>query len=73
MLRDEINNRTDLLPGYHIELIVENIEACSRTEAGIGLNNLVKYTVNPPCRPVVAVTGLSVLFTHFSFVSCGRS
>ena len=66
--RDEINNRTDLLPGYHIELIVENIEACSRTEAGIGLSNLVKYTVNPPCRPVVAVTGL-VCSSHTSVLS----
>ena len=56
--RDEINNRTDLLPGYHIELIVENIEACSRRVAGTGLTNIVKYTVNPPCRPVVAINGL---------------
>ena len=30
--RDAINNRTDLLPGYHIELIVQNVEACSRTD-----------------------------------------
>ena len=66
--RDEINNRTDLLPGYHIELIVEDIEACSRNEAGIGLNNLVKYTVNPPCRPVVAVTGL-MCSTHTARIS----
>ena len=66
--QDEINNHTDLLPGYHIELIVENIEACSRTEAGIGLSNLVKYTVNPPCRPVVAVTGL-VCSSHTSVLS----
>ena len=66
--QDEINNRTDLLPGYHIELIVENIEACSRTEVGIGLNNLVKYTMNPPCRPVVAVTGL-MCSSHTSALS----
>ena len=66
--QEEINNRTDLLPGYHIELIVEDIEACSRTEAGIGLSNLVKYTVNPPCRPVVAVTGL-VCSSHTSVLS----
>ena len=66
--RDEINNRTDLLPGYHIELIVENIEACSRTEAGIGLSNLVRYTVDPPCRPVVAVTGL-VCSSHTAALS----
>ena len=66
--RDEINNRTDLLPGYHIELIVENIEACSRTEAGIGLSNLVRYTVDSPCRPVVAVTGL-VCSSHTAALS----
>ena len=66
--RDEINNRTDLLPGHHIELIEENIEACSLTEAGTGLTNLVKYTVSPPCRPVVAVTGL-MCSSHTSIVS----
>ena len=66
--QDEINNRTDLLPGYHIELIVENMEACSRTEAGIGLSNLVRYTVDPPCRPVVAVTGL-VCSSHTAALS----
>ena len=56
--RDEVNNRTDLLPGYHIELIVPSMEECSSFEAGIGLSNLVKYTVSPPCHPVVAVIGL---------------
>ena len=58
--RDKINQLTDVLPGYRIELIVKDIEACSSSEgAGIGLSNLVKYTVNdPPCRPVVAVAGL---------------
>ena len=47
---------------------MENIEACSRPEAGIGLNNLVKYTVNPSCRPVVAVTGL-MCSSHTSALS----
>ena len=56
--RDEINNHSDLLPGYHFELIVKNIEDCSSTETAIGLVNLVKYTVSPPCHPVVAVAGL---------------
>ena len=27
--RDEINKRTDILPGYHIELIVDQVESCS--------------------------------------------
>ena len=58
--RDKINQLSDVLPGYRIELIVKDIEACSSYEgAGIGLSNLVKYTVkDPPCRPVVAVAGL---------------
>ena len=64
----EINGRTDLLPGYHIELIVENIESCSYIEANIGLSNLVKYTVSQPCRPVVAVAGL-LCSSHTSVLS----
>ena len=56
--QEEINNRCDILPGYHIELIRDTIESCSSPEAGIGLSNLVKHTVSPPCRPVVAVMGL---------------
>lgn len=66
--RDEVNNRTDLLPGYHIELIVENVESCSHTRADTGLTNLVKYTVSPACRPVVAVTGL-LCSSHTSILS----
>ena len=66
--RDEINNRTDLLPGYHIELIVDTIEDCSSLEAGVGLSNLLKYTLNPPCRPVVAVAGLGCS-SHTSVLS----
>ena len=66
--RDEINNRTDLLPGYHIELIVDTVEGCSSPEAGLGLSNLLKYTLNPPCRPVVAVAGLGCS-SHTSVLS----
>ena len=56
--QEEINNRSDILPGYHIEIIQDTTETCSSLHAGIGLSNLVKHTVNPPCRPVVAVMGL---------------
>ena len=56
--QEEINNRSDILPGYHIEIIEDTIEICSSSVAGIGLSKLVKYTVSPPCRPVVAVMGL---------------
>ena len=66
--RDKINNHSDLLPGYHIELIVKNIEDCSSTETAIGLANLVKYTVSPPCHPVVAVAGL-LCSSHTSVLS----
>ena len=66
--RDKINNHSDLLSGYHIELIVENTEDCSSTETAIGLTNLVKYTVSPPCHPVVAVAGL-LCSSHTSVLS----
>ena len=67
--RDEINNHTDLLPGYHIELIVERRESCSSVDSGIGLSNLLKHTaVSPPCRPVVAVMGLGCS-SHTSVLS----
>ena len=56
--QDEINNHTNLLPGYHIELIIKRRETCSIYEISIGLSNLLKYTIDPPCRPVVAVSGL---------------
>ena len=66
--QDEINNRADLLPGYRIELLTAKIEDCYADEAGIGLSNLVKYTVSPPCRPVVAVVGLPCS-SHTSLLS----
>ena len=56
--QEEINNRSDILPGYHVELIVDTIEGCSSVEASVGISNLIKHTVNPPCRPVIAVMGL---------------
>ena len=65
---DEINNRSDILSDYHIELIVDTIEGCSSNEAGIGLSNLLKHTLNPQCRPVVAVAGLGCS-SHTSVLS----
>ena len=66
--RDEINDRNDILPGHHLELLVENIEACSLTEATIGTVNLIKYTVDSPCLPVVGILGL-LCSTHTSLIS----
>ena len=66
--RDEINNQSDILSDYHIELIVDTIEGCSSNEAGIGLSNLLKHTLNPQCRPVVAVAGLGCS-SHTSVLS----
>ena len=57
--QEEINNRSDILPGYHIQDTIE---------VGIGLSNLVKHTVSPPCHPVVAVMGL-VCSSHTSILS----
>ena len=66
--RDEVNNRTDLLPGYHLELITERRESCSTTGATFGLSNLLRYAVDPPCRPLVAVGGIGCS-THTEFMS----
>ena len=57
--RDEVNNRPDLLPGYHLELITERKEPCSVSRGTLGLSNLLRFAVNPPCRPLIAVSGLS--------------
>ena len=54
--QDQINNRNDLLPGYQVELIVKNIEACSCSGAGIGLSNLIEHTTSFCC--LVWKTGL---------------
>ena len=72
--QEEINNRSDILPGYHIEIIQDTTEICSSSHAGIGLSNLVKHTVNPPCRPVVAVMGLhcATQTSKISPVACHR-
>ena len=56
--RDEINNHSDILEGYHIELIEGNAEACTRLTAPDGLVNLVEYFIEAKCSPVVAVAGL---------------
>lgn len=56
--RDEVNNKTNLLPGYHIELIEKNAEACSLMSADDALFNLAKYGIDPVCRPMPAVIGL---------------
>ena len=67
--RDEINNRrTDLLPGYHIELIVRERENCSAPELGIGMSSLVQAAVHAPCRPVLATIGLACS-SHTKFFS----
>ena len=66
--QDEFNSRSDFLPGYRFELILERTKSCSYLETGLGLNKLVKHTVSPPCHPVVAVLALSCS-SHLSLMS----
>ena len=60
----EINKRRDLLPGYQLKMIVKNTggSLCVYSPhllTNTGLDTMVKYTVNPPCPPLIAVNGLS--------------
>ena len=55
--QNEVNNRTDLLPGYRIELIADNMEACSIKPASNGLVTLLRHITNRQ-RPIAAVAGL---------------
>ena len=51
--QDDINNRTDLLADYTIQLIEAGHEACGLTENSLGLRNLVSHVTS-----VAAVLGL---------------
>uniref|UniRef100_A0A1X7UHA0 Receptor ligand binding region domain-containing protein n=1 Tax=Amphimedon queenslandica TaxID=400682 RepID=A0A1X7UHA0_AMPQE len=58
----EINNSTDILPDYRLNLIESGHEACGLPGGNLGVVNLVKYAINPPSNsrrgPVAAVLGL---------------
>ena len=47
---NEINNRTDLLKDYHIELVVPEYghEPCGFVEASQGIKNLIQSSIHPP-------------------------
>ena len=53
----EINNRTDLLAGYKINIIEGGHEACGLTVQSLGLVNLVHYSINSNSN-VCAILGL---------------
>ena len=59
---EEINNSTDILPDYKLNLIESGHEACGLPGGNFGVVNLVKYAINPPSNsrrgPVAAVLGL---------------
>ena len=62
--QQDINRKKNLLPGYHLELIVESTgPVCIFNNVlrltSTGLDTVVKYAVNPPCSPLVAVNGLT--------------
>ena len=57
--RDFINcNRSDLLPGYRLELIESNHEACGITILEEVYINLARFGLGQECGPVVAIAGI---------------
>ena len=58
LARDDINKRSDILPGYSIQLIVRNRENCSAPELGIGTSSFLDVAVRGHCHPVLAAIGL---------------
>ena len=71
----EINRQRDLLPGYCLETIVESTgHRCVYSPLHLtstGLDTVVKYSVNPPCQPLVAVNGLTCILqtSYISYVA----
>ena len=54
----EINNRTDLLPGYKIQLIEASSDACSVIITSTGMTNFASYALSTTRTNAIAVTGL---------------
>ena len=54
---EQINNRSDLLPGYKLRVLDVDSEACGRSIIVKGLANVYRHLVNSDL-PVVGVTGL---------------
>ena len=54
----EINSRSDLLPGYKLEMIEAGHEACGLTDINMGVLNLAANAINPPNSTVAVVVGL---------------
>ena len=61
IVRDFINcNRSDLLPGYRLQVIETNHEACGITDAVEEVYiNLARFGLGQECGPVIAVAGLA--------------
>ena len=55
----EVNNNSNILPGYRINLIESRHEACGQIQSTQGLINMVRYAINPhnPVN-VAAIMGL---------------